>query len=76
MGSFAEKSENLTTQTNTPKFVEEVVAKVMQVNKAVELFQIGNYESKYEEFEYGGEQFKEQIGYRGEGEGNNIKRLG
>ncbi len=28
------------TQKNTPKSVEEVVAKVMQVDKALELFQI------------------------------------
>ncbi len=30
MGSFAEGSKNPTTQTSTPKFVEEVTTKVMQ----------------------------------------------
>jgi hypothetical protein len=39
MGSSIERSKNLTTQTSTPKFVEEVVVEVMQANKAVELFQ-------------------------------------
>ncbi len=39
MGSFAEKSKNLMTQTNTPKSVEEVVIEVMQADKAIELFQ-------------------------------------
>jgi len=28
-----------TTQTNTPKFVEEVITEVMKANKVVELFQ-------------------------------------
>jgi hypothetical protein len=30
MGSFVEGSKNPTTQTSTPKFEEEVAAKVMQ----------------------------------------------
>ncbi len=55
MGSSAEKSKNLTTQTNTPKSVKEVVIEVMQANKAAKLFQIGNYELEYRELEYGGE---------------------
>jgi hypothetical protein len=38
LGSFGKGSKNPITQTSTPRFVEEVVAKVMQVNKAVELF--------------------------------------
>jgi hypothetical protein len=38
MGSSIEGLKNPMTQTSTPKFVEEVVAKVMQVNKVVELF--------------------------------------
>jgi hypothetical protein len=29
MGSYAEGSKNLMTQTSTPKFVEEVVTEVM-----------------------------------------------
>jgi len=41
MGSSVEGSKNPTTQTNALKFVEEVVAKVMQAYKLVaELFQI------------------------------------
>ncbi len=41
MGSSVEGSKNPTTQTNALKFVEEVVAKVMQAYKlVVELFQI------------------------------------
>ncbi len=40
MGSSTEGPKNLMTQTSTPKSVEEVVAKVMQANKVVELFQI------------------------------------
>jgi hypothetical protein len=39
MGSCTKGSKNPTTQTSTPKFVEEVAAKVMQVHKVVELFQ-------------------------------------
>jgi hypothetical protein len=38
MGSFTKGSKNLMTQTNTPKFVEEVVIKVIKVEKASELF--------------------------------------
>ncbi len=37
-GSSIEWSKNPTTQTNTPKSMEEVVAKVMQVDKLAELF--------------------------------------
>jgi hypothetical protein len=37
--SYVEGSRNPTTQTSTPKFVEEVVTKVMKADKAVELFQ-------------------------------------
>ncbi len=40
MGSFAKGSKNPTTQTSAPKFVEEVATKVMQTQKAIELFQI------------------------------------
>ncbi len=39
LGSFVERSGDHTTQKNTPKFIEEVVAKVMKADKAVELFQ-------------------------------------
>jgi hypothetical protein len=39
LGSFEEGSKNPKTQTSTPRFVEEVVEEVMQVNKVVELFQ-------------------------------------
>jgi hypothetical protein len=39
MGSFVEGSKNPATKTSTPKFVEEVVIKLMYVDKAVELFQ-------------------------------------
>jgi hypothetical protein len=39
MGSSIKGSKNLTTQTSTPKFVEEVAVEVMQANKVVELFQ-------------------------------------
>ncbi len=36
--SFAEGSRDPTTQTNTPKSMEEVIAKEMKVDKGVELF--------------------------------------
>ncbi len=39
MGSFAEGSQNPTTQTSTPKFVDKVVVEVMQIDKIVKLFQ-------------------------------------
>ncbi len=39
MGSFAEEYGDSTTWTSTPKFVEEIVAKVMKANKVAELFQ-------------------------------------
>jgi len=39
METFVKGFKYLTTYTSTPKFVKEVVAKVMQVDKAVELFQ-------------------------------------
>ncbi len=39
MGSFAKESKDLMTQTSTPKSMEEVATKVMQVDKVVELFQ-------------------------------------
>ncbi len=56
------------TRTSTPKSVEEVAAEVMRSYKATKLFQtmaivslnMGN-RSKH---------FEEQIGQRGEGEGN------
>jgi hypothetical protein len=38
MGSSTKGSKNPTTCTSTPKFVEEVAAEVMQVDKVVELF--------------------------------------
>jgi len=38
MGSSAKGSKNPTTQISKPKFMEEVVAKVMQVDKATESF--------------------------------------
>ncbi len=40
MGSSIEGSKTLTTQTSTPKFMEEVAIEVMQAQKAIELFQI------------------------------------
>jgi hypothetical protein len=39
LGSFAEASKDPTTQTSTPKYVEEVAIEIMKVDKAVELFQ-------------------------------------
>jgi len=39
LGSYVKGSKNPTTQTSTPKIVEEVVTKVMKVDKAAELFQ-------------------------------------
>jgi hypothetical protein len=38
MGSSAKGSKNHTTQTNLPKYVEEVAIEIMQANKATELF--------------------------------------
>ncbi len=40
MGSSTKGSRDPTTQTSTPKSVDEVAAEVMKVNKEVELFQI------------------------------------
>jgi len=39
LGSSKEGSKNPTTQTSTPRFVEEVAIEVMKANKIVELFQ-------------------------------------
>ncbi len=39
MGSFAEGSGDPTTQTSTPKSMEEVVVEVMKVDKVVDLLQ-------------------------------------
>jgi hypothetical protein len=39
LGSFAKASKDPTTQTSTPKYVEEVAIEIMKVNKVVELFQ-------------------------------------
>ncbi len=39
MGSFTKGSRNPSTQTSTPKSMEEVVTKVMYANKVIELFQ-------------------------------------
>ncbi len=39
LGSFVEGSRDPTTQTSTPKFVEEVAAEIMKVDKVTELFQ-------------------------------------
>jgi hypothetical protein len=39
MGSFVEGSKTTMTQTNTPKFVEEVAIEVMQTQKVAKLFQ-------------------------------------
>jgi len=39
LGSSAKGPENPMTQTNTPKYVEEVATKVMKVNKVTKLFQ-------------------------------------
>jgi hypothetical protein len=38
MGSSIKGSKILTTYTSTPKFVEEVAIKVMQAQRAIELF--------------------------------------
>ncbi len=38
LGSFVEGSKDPTTHTNTPKSMEEVVAKIMKANKATEYF--------------------------------------
>jgi hypothetical protein len=39
LGSSVEGSKDPTTQTNTSKSTEEVITKIMKVNKATELFQ-------------------------------------
>jgi hypothetical protein len=39
LGSFGDRSKNLTTQISTPRFVEEVAEEVTQANKVIELFQ-------------------------------------
>ncbi len=39
LGSSIEGSKNLMTQTNTPKYVEKVVIKVMHVDRTTKLFQ-------------------------------------
>ncbi len=39
MGSSKEGFKNPMTKTNTPKFVKEIVAEVMQTQKAVKVFQ-------------------------------------
>ncbi len=39
LGSYVEGSIDLTTQTSTPKFVEEVATEVMKIDKAPKLFQ-------------------------------------
>ncbi len=39
LGSYVEKSRDPTTQISTPKFVEKIAAKIMKVDKVVELFQ-------------------------------------
>jgi hypothetical protein len=39
LGSSIEGSGDTITQTNTPKFMEEVAAKVMKTDKAIKLFQ-------------------------------------
>jgi hypothetical protein len=38
LGSFVEGSRDHVTNTSTPKYVEEVVAQVMKVNKVTKLF--------------------------------------
>jgi hypothetical protein len=38
LGSFVKGSKNPTTETNTPKFVDEVVVEVMQADKVIEMF--------------------------------------
>ncbi len=38
LGSSTKESIDLMTQTNTPKSMEEVVTKVMKVDKVVEVF--------------------------------------
>jgi hypothetical protein len=38
-GSSKEGSKNPTTQTSTPRFVEELFVEVMKANKTTELFQ-------------------------------------
>ncbi len=40
MGSFVKGSKNPTTQTSTPKSMEEISTKVMQTQKEIELFKI------------------------------------
>ncbi len=39
LGSSAKESEDPMAHTSTPKYVEEVAAKIMKVNKAAKLFQ-------------------------------------
>ncbi len=68
MGSFAKGSKNPQTQTITPKFVEEVATKVMQIYKVSKLFQsMAIVSLNMGEFDFKGEQSREQVGYRGEG---------
>jgi hypothetical protein len=75
MGSFVEGSKNPTTQTSTPKYVEEVAIRVMQASKATKLFQtmaimslnMGNLNR---------EQSEKQIGHIGEGKGSTIGGIG
>ncbi len=38
MGSFTKGSKNPITRTNTPKSVEEVVAKALQIDKTTKIF--------------------------------------
>jgi hypothetical protein len=77
LGSSTEGSRDPMTQTNTPKLVEEVVVKVMKVDKVVMLFQtmvimslnMGN-------FDFGVEHSKKHIGYGGEGKESVIGGIG
>ncbi len=39
LGSLVQGSKNPTTQTSTPKSLEKLIIKVMQVDKAFDLFQ-------------------------------------
>jgi hypothetical protein len=38
MGSFANRFKNITTQTSTPKFMEEVVVEVISIDEVAKLF--------------------------------------
>ncbi len=63
------------TQTSTPKS-EEVVTKVMKVDKVVKLFKPWQLWVWYGQFDSGGKYSEEHFGYNGEGEDNVTRGIG